>query len=102
MKKIIGVAIIMGGMFLSIPNTTQAQVIIKIKPPTPKVVVKPNSPKSHYVWIPGHWNWNKKRHKYVWVSGHWSKPKKGKAWVPGHYKKVRGGYQWIPGHWKRK
>ena len=103
MKNGMLIATIMVGSFLIRPSLSQAQVFIKIKPPTPNVVlIKPNPPKSNYIWVSGHWNWNKNKHKYVWVNGQWVKPKKGKAWVSGHYKNVRGEYTRLPGHWKKK
>ena len=103
MKNKMLIVSILVASFLILPTLSQAQVLIKIKPPVPKVVlIKPNPPKSNYIWISGHWNWNKKKHQYVWQEGQWVKPKKGKVWVPGHYKNIRGGYTWIPGHWKRR
>jgi len=84
-------------------NTAQAQVVVRVKPNRPAVVVaKPAKKKARHVWIAGHWRYNKKAQKYVWIKGHWAKAPKGQGcWVPGHWKTVEGGHQWVPGHWKR-
>jgi len=34
----------------------------------PLVAVQP-APREGYIWSPGHWEWNGRRH--VWVAGHW-------------------------------
>ena len=34
----------------------------------PLVVVQP-APRAGYIWSPGHWEWNGRRH--LWVAGHW-------------------------------
>lgn len=36
--------------------------------PAPVVVVQP-APREGYIWSPGRWEWNGRRH--VWVAGHW-------------------------------
>lgn len=83
-------------------NTGHSQVVVKVRPPRPKVVVKkPARPGPKFVWIDGHWRWNRKQHKYVWVAGHWTQPKRGHKWIPGHWASVPGGHKWIPGHWAR-
>jgi len=88
---------------LSISIFSNAQVIIKIKPLRPKVVVvKPKAPGPNFVWINGHWKWSKRVVKYVWAKGHWSKRRRGANWVSGHWADVPGGHKWIPGHWKRR
>ena len=94
--------IICAGLFIYNDNLS-AQVVVKIKPARPKVVVvKPPKPGPKHVWINGHWKWSKKRKEYIWVKGYWLKPKKGRAWVPGHWEKVPGGFKWVPGHWRRR
>ena len=87
------------GLFLTIQNVN-SQVIIKVKPVKPKVVVvKPAKPGPNHIWKDEHWQWNPKKKEYVWIEGHWIKRKKGKNWIPGHWKKVPAGCKWIPGHW---
>ncbi len=85
-------------------NNLSAQIVVKIKPMEPTiVVVRPDSPGNDHVWIDGHWKWNDTRSEYVWVDGHWDKPGNPNwKWVSGHWKKSRGGWKWIEGHWKKK
>ncbi len=79
-----------------------AQVVVKVKPNKPKVVVmKPAKANPGHVWIDGHWKWDKPSHQYIWVKGHWIKEKKGHTWVPGHWKSAPSGHEWVPGHWKK-
>ena len=76
-----------------------AQIIVKIKPRAPKVVVVHKKHRPNYIWVEGHWKVNRYG-KYVWVEGHWVKKRHGYVWVNGHWKKVRSGWIWVPGHWK--
>jgi hypothetical protein len=102
MKKLLLSLIIFCGILFFYYENACSQVVVKVKPAKPKVVVvKPAKPGPRHIWVKGHWRWNKKREEYVWVKGHWVKPKKGRAWVPGHWKKVPGGFRWVPGHWRR-
>ncbi len=98
MKKLIFLSLtlfILSGFALQ----TNAQVIIKVKPKAPKVVVVHKKARPNHVWIAGHWKVNRYG-KYVWVGGHWVKKRHGYIWINGHWKKVRGGWVWVPGHWK--
>lgn len=103
MKKFLLISMFFcAGLFIYNDNLS-AQVVVKVKPAKPKVVVvKPAKPGPKHVWIDGHWKWSKKRKEYVWVKGYWLKPKKGYTWVPGHWKKVPGGFKWVRGHWRRR
>lgn len=103
MKKLTGIILISLAFVLQ-SNMANSQVVVKVKPAKPKVViVKADVPKPgpNHIWIDGHWTCEKKTKSYVWKKGHWVKPKKGKVWIPGHWKKVPGGHKWMSGHWKR-
>ena len=80
---------------------SHAQVVVKVKPVRANVVVvkKPNRPGVNYIWIEGHWKWNKKRNAYVWVDGRWAKRQGNKKWINGHWRKSKRGWIWVPGHW---
>lgn len=82
-------------------NTAQAQVVVKVRPNRPKVVVKRPAARKGYVWIQGHWKVNNRRNGYVWVKGHWARARKGYRYVPGKWVTVRGGHQWKSGVWVR-
>ncbi len=98
MKKVIFLSLtlfILSGFSIN----TNAQIIVKVRPKAPKVVIVPHKARPNHVWIAGHWKVNKSG-RYVWVKGHWVKKRHGYVWVNGHWKKVRGGWIWVPGHWK--
>ena len=100
MKKYIVIFFIIAGILIT--SQLKSQVVIKVRPAKPNVVVmKPQKPGTRHIWIDGHWKWNKKRKEYVWIKGYWTQPKKGQKWIPGHWVKVPGGHKWVPGHWAR-
>jgi len=78
---------------------TNAQVIIKVRPKAPKVVVVHKKARPNHIWITGHWKVNRFG-KYVWTKGYWVKKRHGSICVSGHWKKVRRGWTWVPGHWR--
>ena len=81
-------------------NESAAQLVVKVKPVKPKVVVvKPVKVKAGHVWVNGHWKVNAAGN-YVYIDGYHLKKRHGKIWVDGHWKKVPGGWKWTPGHWK--
>lgn len=102
MKRIMLIMAVAVALAFGSLNST-AQIIVKVKPvaPTPTVVIRPNPPQSHMVWVDGHWKWSNKLGRYVWVDGYWVKAKHGHVWVSGHWADVPGGYKWVPGHWRR-
>lgn len=74
--------------------------VVKVIPSRPYVkVFKPVHIKHGYVWIEGHWKWNRKTHNYVWVNGYLVKSKRGKTWVGGNWRSKNGGWVYIPGKW---
>jgi len=66
-------------------------------PPPPNVIIPP--PRMGFVWAPGYWRWNGRRH--VWVAGHWLRARPGWHWVPEHWVEHRGHYRFVRGHWAR-
>lgn len=89
-------------ILLGLGSFINAQVVVTVKPNRPKVlVVKPAKTKRGYVWIPGHWRYDKPAKEYRWVKGRWKKKRRGHTWVEGHWKKTPRGHQWVPGHWRR-
>ena len=74
--------------------------VILVKPVKPNIYVKKHIIiNTGYVWIDGHWKYNKRTRNYVWVNGHVVKIKRGKVWVSGHWSKVRGGWIYNQGFW---
>jgi hypothetical protein len=76
-----------------------ALVEVNVQPPAPRVVVVPAARRG-YVWAPGYWRWNGRKH--VWVEGHWLRERRGEHWVPAHWEEGRRGYwHFEEGHWER-
>jgi hypothetical protein len=102
-RRIIFGFLLTGCLFLFVPDTANAQVVVKEKPTSPKVIiVKPDRPGQDHVWIDGHWKWNKKLRKYVWIRGGWVKARRGHVWVPGKWQELPDGWKWIPGRWSTR
>jgi|GEM_PF-936278 len=80
------------------PASAGIGIDVRIAPPPPRVVVVP-PPRAGFVWAPGYWRWNGRRH--VWVEGHWLRARRGFHWVPEHWVERRGHYRFVPGHWAR-
>ena len=77
--------------------SAEAQVVIKIRPQAPTVVVERPAPRHGYYWREGEY---RPKHKtYVYVGPRWIKEKRGRTWVGGHWAPARGGEIWVPGHW---
>jgi len=76
-----------------------ANIIIEIAPPPARAEVVP-PPRSGYVWAPGYWRWEGKRH--VWVPGRWMAERPGYYWVPERWVSKNGRHQFEPGRWERR
>jgi hypothetical protein len=70
---------------------------VRLAPPPPRyerIVVRPG-----YVWTPGYWRWNGRRH--VWVAGYAVPVRRGYVYAPprwyrhGPHWRFRAGY-WVP------
>ncbi|HKQ62793.1 MAG TPA: hypothetical protein VJS92_15990 [Candidatus Polarisedimenticolaceae bacterium] len=80
------------------PPPSPGAAVVAIKPPPARVEVRGESPGRDFVWIGGHWSWN--RVTYSWEPGRWVlKPSRDAVWVTGHWWPSRGGWVWIEGHW---
>jgi hypothetical protein len=60
----------------------------------------PPQPGPNFVWVRGHYRWDRAVAAYVWVPGHWAEPPQGyRVWVPGHWDQRPDGWFWVEGHW---
>lgn len=85
------------GALASGPASAQVSVRIGVAPPAPMVEVAP-APRAGYVWSPGYWRWNGRRH--VWIAGGWLPARPGYAYAPAHWVQgPRGGWRLVPGGW---
>jgi len=81
------------------PQTSQAgEVIIGVGPPAARVEVVPG-PRHGYVWSPGYWRWDGRRH--VWVGGYWVRERVGWHWVPAHWVAYGPRWHYVAGYWAR-
>jgi hypothetical protein len=98
-NRILLAAVALSAAFVSLPGTARTFVDIEIAPPPPRVEVVPG-PRVGYVWAPGYWRWNGRRH--VWITGRWVGERRGfhwgpEAWVQG----PNGRWHLRPGRWAR-
>jgi hypothetical protein len=86
---------------LLVAQTAHAQVFdlrIGTPPPPPRVVEVPAA-RPGYVWAPGYWNWEGRRH--VWHDGNWIRERRGYHYVAPAWEPVGHEYGFHRGHWER-
>jgi WXXGXW repeat (2 copies) len=76
----------------------RAYVDVAIAPPPDRVVIAP-AVRPGYVWAPGYWRWDGRRH--VWQDGHYMRERRGYHWRPSHWEERNGRYHLEEGHWER-
>ena len=76
----------------------RAYVDVAIAPPPERVVIAP-AVRPGYVWAPGYWRWDGRRH--VWQDGHYMRERRGYHWRPSHWEERNGRYHLEEGHWER-
>jgi len=102
MKKVLIITFLALACMCGTSLETQAQVVVAVKPARPDVVVvKPAKARRGYIWVDGHWKYNKRTNRYVWVKGGWVRARRGFVYVPGRWVKAPAGFKWVPGTWRR-
>ncbi len=85
-----------------VPQTASAQASFDLRigtpPPPPRVVVAP-PPRPGYVWAPGYYGWNGRRH--VWYDGRWIRERRGYRYVGSEWRPDGDRYGFRRGHWER-
>jgi hypothetical protein len=76
---------------------TDVSVVIGTAPPPPRFEYYP-PPREGFVWMPGYWNWEGRRH--VWLSGHWENARPGHVYRPAQWVRDDGGWRLIPDSWE--
>lgn len=98
-NRIMLAAIAASAAMVSLPATARAFVEIEVAPPPPRVEVVP-PPRANYVWAPGYWRWNGRRH--VWINGVWVPARRGFHWEPAAWVQAPNGrWHLVPAHWVR-
>ena len=85
----------------SLPAVGQVNFSIDIgtPPPPPRVVTAP-PPRPGFVWVPGYWRWDGRRH--VWTDGHWVAARPGYRYVPERWAEHDRRWRFEPGRWERE
>lgn len=99
MKPITFAALIALGTAFAAPASMAASnvnVFIGTAPPPPLVERIP-APRAGYVWAPGHWEWNGRRH--TWASGYWVVARPGYAYQAPAWYQGNGGWYMRPAAW---
>jgi len=89
-------------MYLPLPAMAQqvgVNIVIGNPPPPPRYEMVP-APRRGYVWAPGYWNWNGRRH--VWVQGHWEHSRRGQVYMQPEWRHDREGWRLNRGGWRNE
>jgi hypothetical protein len=98
-NRVLLAAVALSAAFVSLPGTARTFVEIQVAPPAPRVEVVP-APRVGYVWAPGYWRWNGRRH--VWVNGVWVRERRGWRWEPDAWVQgPNGRWHLVRGRWAR-
>ena len=102
-KSILCVSLLTLGAGLMAPmSPVQAQAYVNVQigqPPPPRYEVVP-PPRRGFVWAPGYWRWDGRRH--VWMTGSWIRARPGYRYVPPRWERgPRGDWQFRPNQWAR-
>ncbi len=76
------------------------KVVVKFRPPAPRVEVIPVRPNPTAVWISGYWVYDYFLEEWVWVSGYWDLHPASKVWISGYWISQDGVWVWIDGYWR--
>ena len=78
----------------------QASFDIRIgTPPPPPRVIAPPPPRAGYVYAPGYWQWNGRRH--VWVDGRYQRERRNYHWDEARWEQDGDRYRFHRGGWVR-
>jgi hypothetical protein len=68
-------------------TTAPPQVIVEAVP----------APRIGFLWLPGYWGWEGRRH--VWIPGRWTNERPGYVWTREHWERHGRGWHFEAGHW---
>lgn len=74
----------------------RVDLFVGVAPPAPLVERMPPQ-RLGYVWAPGHWEWNGRRH--VWLAGYWVAARPGYAYSAPVWMRREGGRYLQPERW---
>ena len=83
----------------TLPTSASAQgVYFGVAPPPPRQEVAP-PPRRGYVWAPGYWDLQGRRH--VWRAGHWERVRRGYHYAEPTWTQREGRWYLERGRWAR-
>jgi len=95
-RKLILSAMLMVGAGIGV---SQAQIVVKVRPPRAVVERRSARPSRQHVWVRGYHRWDGKA--YVWERGRWEAPPRPRAvWVAPSWQHRRDGYVFSEGRWR--
>jgi len=77
---------------------TAATVWVRTAPPPPREEAVP-APRRGYVWVPGYWDWNGRRH--MWHGGVWMKERRGYVYTQPAWVEHEDRWEFRRGAWAR-
>ena len=84
-----------------LPAQAMAQIGVNIiigTPPPPPRYERVPPPRVGYLWAPGYWNWDGRRH--VWAGGHWERARNGYRYDRPQWQHGRNGWELHRGGWQ--
>jgi hypothetical protein len=96
-KTLLGM--IIASSFGAVAIPAQAEIIVSVAPPAPRVERVPTYERRGYVWEQGYWRWNGRRH--VWVAGHWERSRRGHVYVAPRWEERDGRWVYHSRRWDR-
>lgn len=94
------VALLVGSLGTVAPRAGAQPVgiVIDLAPPQVRVERVPDARRG-YVWQPGYWNWNGRRH--VWVEGAWLRARQGYVYAQPQWVQRDNRWEFRRGEWRR-
>ena len=85
---------------IALPVTSQARVNVEVEIAPPVAIYETAPPRAGYVWTPGYYNWDARRHEHVWSKGSYARERRGEHWVAHEWVERDGRYHLNQGHWE--
>jgi len=80
--------------------TARNGLVVRFRPPAPRVEVIPVRPTPTAVWISGYWTYDYFLEEWVWVSGYWDLYPVSRVWVSGYWMPQDSVWVWVDGYWR--
>lgn len=95
-----GLGVAFAGASYAPPAAAQVYVTTRVgvAPPPPRYERIPRA-RPGYVWAPGYWRWDGRRH--VWAGGYWVRGRPGYNWRPAYWDHGHDGWRFRRGYWAR-